>query len=290
LPSVSRFSPTFIKLPTALGEEPEVQAAVEQIIKRYGIGYVASRAVLLFDIVDFSLFTPFEQASQLNSLSYSLNSAYNKLQARGIVINFARTTTGDGYYVWNRDLGHEANRALFQFMLLVVADNAMARAASRGNTVPMIRTAYHIGSHYELYQAEGINPTVFSYIVGDVTIELARLLASAEPSQLMLGDFRVQGVQGDDSHRQSAIEFVALMDQQLGALDGVQLAGKPVSELSCRLTGTDPSDDSSPPQRIRITDKHGLSRDAFNLQVTMQVGEETLALGLAREQLHGGVQ
>ena len=43
-------------------------------------------------------------------------------------------------------------------MLLVVADNAVARAASRGNTVPVIRTAYHIGGHYELYQAEGSIP------------------------------------------------------------------------------------------------------------------------------------
>ena len=87
--------------------------------KRYGLSYVESRAVLLFDIVEFSLFTPFEQASQLNSLSYSLNSAYNKLLARGIEINFVRTTTGDGYYIWNRKLGPDANRDLFYFMLLL---------------------------------------------------------------------------------------------------------------------------------------------------------------------------
>ena len=87
--------PTFIKLNTALAEEPGVLAAVEQLIKRYGLSYVQSRGVLLFDIVEFSLFTPFEQASQLNSLSYSMNSAYNKLLAQGIKINFARTTTGD---------------------------------------------------------------------------------------------------------------------------------------------------------------------------------------------------
>ncbi len=89
-------SPTFIKLDTALSEEPGVLDSVDQLIKRYGLSYVDNRAVLLFDIVDFSLATPFEQASQLNSLSYSLNSAYNKLLSRGIEINFARTTTGDG--------------------------------------------------------------------------------------------------------------------------------------------------------------------------------------------------
>ncbi|MEZ5503195.1 MAG: hypothetical protein R3E50_11315 [Halioglobus sp.] len=103
-------APAFIKLNTALSEEPQVLEAVEQVIKRYGLSYVQSRAVILFDIVDFSLYTPFEQASQLNSLSYSLNSAYNKLLAQGIEINFARTTTGDGYYVWNRDLAPAPTR------------------------------------------------------------------------------------------------------------------------------------------------------------------------------------
>ena len=162
--------PTFIKLNTALAEEPGVMASVEQLIKRYGLSYVESRGVLLFDIVEFSLYTPFEQASQLNSLSYSMNSAYNKLLAQGIEVNFARTTTGDGYYVWNRDLGAKENRELFYFLLLVVADNAVARAASRGNTVPRIRAAYHLGGHYELYQAEGVNPSVFSSIVTSPTM------------------------------------------------------------------------------------------------------------------------
>ena len=42
---------------------------IEKMIQRYGINYVASRAVTLFDIVGFSLLTPFEQMTQLNSLS-----------------------------------------------------------------------------------------------------------------------------------------------------------------------------------------------------------------------------
>ncbi len=102
-------SPTFIKLSSPLSDEGNVLDAVEQLIKRYGLSFVNSRAVILIDIAEFSLYTPFEQASQLNSLSYSLNSAYNKLLSRGIEINFARTTTGDGYYVWNRDIGPYAS-------------------------------------------------------------------------------------------------------------------------------------------------------------------------------------
>ncbi len=277
--------PTFIKLNTALTEEPGVLAAVEQLIKRYGLSYVQSRGVLLFDIVEFSLFTPFEQASQLNSLSYSMNSAYNKLLAQGIKINFARTTTGDGYYVWNRDLGATANRELFYFLLLVLADNAVARAASRGNTVPRVRAAYHLGGHYELYQAEGVNPSVFSYIVGDVTIELARMVDLAQAGQILVGDFRCDPVgRGPGDIRPvtqvSTPAFVSGCNRELSAMLGMQLSGKSIAGFSCRLTESDDADGMPGPRRFRIVDKHGLSRFAYNLQIDIELEGKSLSLGL----------
>jgi len=289
-------APTFIKLNTALTEEKNVLEAVEQLIKRYGLSYVESRAVLLFDIVEFSLHTPFEQASQLNSLSYSLNSAYNKLLARGIEINFARTTTGDGYYIWNRDLGPAANQDLFYFMLLVVADNAAARAASRGNTVPVIRTAYHIGGHYELYQAEGVNPTVFSYIVGDVTIELARMLDHARPHQILIGDFHCESPSwkpvteetqptGKTAPMISSPAFVSTCNRGLPALQGTQLSGKPIKSIACHLTESRDQAEKTGPRRFRIVDKHGLSRHAYNLQITIEIDGQQLSLGLDGSQL-----
>lgn len=278
-------APTFIKLDTPLTEEPRVLDAVEQLIKRYGLSYVESRAVLLFDIVEFSLYTPFEQASQLNSLSYSLNSAYNKLLAQGIEINFARTTTGDGYYIWNRDLGLDANRDLFHFMALVVADNAIARAASRGNTVPRIRTAYHIGGHYELYQAEGVNPTVFSYIVGDVTIELARMVDLAQAGQLLVGDFQcpAREPEGAIGMREPALTtpaFVSVCNRDLESMYGVQLSGRAIAALSCHLTACTEDSGRAAPRRFRIVDKHGLSRHAYNLEIEMDLDGEKLYLGL----------
>jgi hypothetical protein len=273
-------APTFINLSTALTEEANVLAAVEQLIKRYGLSYVESRAVLLFDIVEFSLHTPFEQASQLNSLSYSLNSAYNKLLARGIEVNFARTTTGDGYYIWNRDLGPRANQDLFYFMLLVVADNAVARAASKGHTVPVIRTAYHIGGHYELYQAEGVNPTVFSYIVGEVTIELARMVDLAQAHQILIGDFSCENPgesSGIAGHTLSAPAFVSICNRDLAALEATQLSGKSIGSMICHLSD---SSDKTGPRRFRIVDKHGLSRHAYNLEIDIELDKQKLWLGL----------
>jgi len=285
-------SPTFIKLNTALTEEHQVLEAVEQLIKRYGLSYVESRAVLLFDIVDFSLYTPFEQASQLNSLSYSLNSAYNKLLAGGIKIDFARTTTGDGYYIWNRDLGPRANQDLFYFMLLVVADNAVARAASRGNTVPVVRTGYHIGGHYELYQAEGVNPSVISYIVGDVTIELARMVDLAQANQILIGDFHSEQAAWGTADIRSitavpATLFVNACNRDLSAVCGTQLSGKTIDAISCGLTESVEEDGKSRPRRFRIVDKHGLSRHAYNLQMKIDLEGHSLSLGLDESLLPG---
>ena len=268
-------SPTFIKLDQPLEESYVVMDSVEEIIRRYGLSFVDRRGVILFDISNFSLFSSFEQASQLNSLSYSLNSAYNKLAGIGIEVNFARTTTGDGYYVWNRDMHPRADQDLLIFFLLVVMDNALARAASRGNTVPEIRAAYHIGSHYELYQAEGVNPTVFSYIVGDVTIELSRIVDQARPGQLLLGDFANLAA---DPH--ACDRFLNACLSSANFLEGMSLTGKPLKRLDSWVTRTDEGDADALPLVVGVTDKHGLEHRAFNLRARVQWEENELSVGL----------
>ncbi len=165
--------PQQIELPFTPGKDLPLQI-IGSLVKRYSISFVEERAVALFDAVGFSHYSPLEQAVQLNSLSYSVNTAYSKLMDRKIKIRFARTSTGDGFYIWNRGRSLHANVDLYHFMHLVLADNAVARSKSRGHTAPLLRACFHVGSHYEFYQAEGLNPTTFSYIVGDVTIELAQ--------------------------------------------------------------------------------------------------------------------
>lgn len=274
-------APTFIKLDHPLESAPPVFKAVEQLIRRYGISFVGRRAVLLFDITDFSLHTPFEQASQLNSLSYSMNSVYNKLAAQGLEVNFARTTTGDGYYVWNRDTGPEADRRLFEFFLLTLLDNQLARAASRGKTVPVIRAGFHVGSHYELYQAEGVNPSVISYIVGDVTIELARMLDAAVPGQVLVGDFAGAGtIGGEVAAVRGAADsdtraFVDERDAGLGRIRGVRMMGREIDGLRCWLS----SDDDGSPRIVTVEDKHGLSHRAYNLELAVDLEGEEHRLG-----------
>ena len=266
-------STSFIKLEQPLGDDAAILAAAEAVISRYGIGFVETRAVLLFDIAEFSLYGPFEQASQLNSLSYSMNSAYNKLQRQGVEVNFARTTTGDGYYVWNRDIGPYPDLDLLSFLLLVLIDNGVARSQASGHTVPVIRAAYHVGSHYELFQAEGVNPTLLSYIVGDVTIKLARMLANAGAGQVLIGDF--QAPLPPMSSPQDGSGFVRAAIAELMDLNNLKISEQALNGI--RLLAGSCGTDAAVAETI--IDKHGIALRAMNLSFEIKLGDQTLILG-----------
>ncbi len=265
---------TFIPLRQPLtGHAVETQI-IEKMIRRYGINYVASRAVTLFDIVGFSLLTPFEQMTQLNSLSYSLNSAHAKMLEQDIGINFARSSSGDGFYIWNRDHGLEANVNLYHFMHIVLADNAIARSKSVSKAVPRLRACFHVGSCYEFHQAEGLNPTIHDFIVGDVTIELARMIEAAMPGQILVGEFVAevpgQGIGDKDSQvNLDAVTFLQRAQGNLSKLSGLELSGEKVTAIKCYLTGERQDDGEFSIRRLLIKDKHGLSRTVFNAKVNI---------------------
>ncbi len=266
--------PRFIPLRQALSDHPVETEIIEKMIRRYGINYVASRAVTLFDITGFSLLTPFEQMTQLNSLSYSLNSAHAKMLELDVGINFARSSSGDGFYIWNRDHGLEANVNLYHFMHLVLADNAIARSKSTSRIVPRLRACFHVGSCYEFHQAEGLNPTIHDYIVGDVTIELARMIDAAMPGQILVGDFlaRLSAQHSDEVQSQVHLDAVAFLKRaqgNLSKLSGLVLAGEKVTAIKCYLTGERVADGTFNIRRLSITDKHGLTRTAYNAKINI---------------------
>ena len=267
--------PKFIPLRQALSRHPVETQIIEKMIRRYGINYVASRAVTLFDIVGFSLLTPFEQMTQLNSLSYSLNSAHAKILEQDVGINFARSSSGDGFYVWNRDDGLEANVNLYHFMHIVLADNAIARSKTSSKAVPRLRACFHVGSCYEFHQAEGLNPTMHDFIVGDVTIELARMIDAALPGQILVGEF-LADLQGNEvkDHTQTqahidAVTFLQRAQGNLSKLSGMEFSGERVTAIKCYLTGENMGGGQFTIRRLLIKDKHGLSRIAYNAKVNI---------------------
>ena len=256
------------------GSEIETKI-IEKMIRKYGINYVPSRAVTLFDIVGFSLLTPFEQMTQLNSLSYSMNSAHAKMLEADVSIDFARSSSGDGFYIWNRDDGLEASVNLYHFMHIVLADNAIAWSKSTSKAVPRLRACFHVGSCYEFHQAEGLNPTTHDFIVGDVTIELARMIDAALPGQILVGDFmadiEIENDKGEISVQPNvdAATFLRRAQGNLSQLSGMELAGERVTAIKCYLTGEDMGAGQFNIRRLTIKDKHGLSRVAFNAKVNI---------------------
>lgn len=263
--------PVGVRLP----QDPNLRldpTVVDQLIRRYSPSHVDNKAVALIDIVKFSLYSPIEQVTQLNSLAYSLNAAQDHLLRRDISVDFARSTTGDGFYIWNRENGPQANISLFHLVQLMLADNAIARTRAEGNTVPLLRTAFLIGDAYEFYQSEALHPTFYNYLVGEVTIELARLIAGARAGQILIGRFRTLATptQGGDAPR--SLDTVAYMDmlrESLTGLHGVELSGEEVTAVKGYLTGPRLADDSFGIRRLVITDKHGRERIAYNAKMNI---------------------
>ncbi len=284
---------TTIALPFTPGDDLGIDL-VEATVKRYGITYCEDRAVTLFDIVGFSLLSPLEQVTQLNALSYSVNSAYAKMLNRELDISFARTTTGDGFYIWNRDRSIQANVNLYHFMHLVLADNAIARRkAVSENITPKLRTCFHIGGHYEFYQSEGLSPTILSFIVGDVTIELARMIERAVPGQVLVGDFKAPMPDRETGAVEwiDSIEFIERTAASLGRLQGLVLSDDEIESIKCYLTGDKLSDGAFVIKRYCIGDKHGLTRNVFNAKVNIYRRQaEPIFLGVLSDDMDGFVR
>jgi len=283
--------PTRLELPFKPGVDLDC-SLIEDAIGKYSISYVEDRAVALFDIVGFSLFSPLEQVTQLNSLSFSFNSAYARMLAKSLDISFARSTTGDGFYIWNRDRSVQANINLYHFMHLVLADNAIARSKSSANTTPQVRVSFHVGGHYEFYQSEALSPTVYSYIVGDVTIELARMIDRALPGQVLLGDFKVPmpDLTTGLNERIDTVEFIERTQKTLSKLDGIDLSGDEISDIRCYLTGdkTGDGDQDFAIRRYRIVDKHGLARHVYNAKINIyRTDADPIFLGRQTSELKG---
>ena len=279
--------PVYIPLRQPLSGHPIETQIIEKMIRRYGINYIASRAVTLFDIVGFSLLTPFEQMTQLNSLSYSLNSAHAKMLEQDVGINFARSSSGDGFYVWNRDDGLEANVNLYHFMHIVLADNAIARSKAASRAVPRLRACFHVGSCYEFHQAEGLNPTMQDFIVGDVTIELARMIEAALPGQILVGEFLAKDSDATQTQAQlDAVTFLQRAQGNLSKLSGLEFSGERVTAIKCYLTGEHMGGGQFSIRRLTIKDKHGLSRVAYNAKVNIyRKNTQPILLGIEDRKL-----
>jgi hypothetical protein len=160
-------------------------------------------------------------------------------------------------------------------MHIVLADNAIARSKSTSKAVPRLRACFHVGSCYEFHQAEGLNPTMHDFIVGDVTIELARMIEAALPGQILVGDFMADIVEAefaDPAETQANLDAVTFLQRaqgNLAKLSGMEFSGERVTAIKCYLTGENMGGGQFNIRRLHIKDKHGLSRVAYNAKVNI---------------------
>jgi hypothetical protein len=176
-------------------------------------------------------------------------------------------------------------------MHLVLADNAIARSKSVSKTVPRLRACFHVGRCYEFHQAEGLNPTIHDFIVGDVTIELARMIEAAMPGQILVGDFlaELNGQSLGEAESQvnlDAVTFLQRAQGNLSKLSGLVLSGDRVSAIKCYLTGERLESGEFNIRKLRIRDKHGLTRSAYNAKVNIYRDKaEPILLGIEDRKL-----
>lgn len=253
--------------PVANGHGAIPAALVNSILSRYAVTKTEHRGVGLFDIVGFSKCDPLEQVAQLSSLEYSINIAHKRLREIGIDLNLARSTTGDGFYVWNRDTGLEADLAIYLLVMLALADNATARRRNGDGMAPLLRVCFAIGSHYSYYQVEGLNPRGYDYIVGEVTISLARMMDRCMPGQILIGEFERPLLRGKKAL--SAIGFVLEASHLLERFKGMRLSGGNIRRCLCYLTGEQIGPGCYNILRFEILDKHGFIHQAYNQKMNI---------------------
>lgn len=258
-----------ITLPDSIGSGPGLipPSLVNSVITRYSVTKTQHRAVGLFDIVGFSKNDPIEQVAQLNSLEYSINIAHKRLRDTGLPINLARSTTGDGFYVWNRDTGPQADLASYLLVMLALADNATARQRYGPELAPLLRVCFSVGSHYSYYQVEGLNPRGYDYIVGEVTISLARMIDRCLPGQILMGEFERPVARG--ASVMNTIGFVEQAAHLLQRFRGMELSGGDIQNCSCYLTGEQIAPGCFNISRLGIQDKHGFLHHVYNQKMNI---------------------
>lgn len=241
------------------------------ILRFYTVTHSNCRAVGLFDIVSFSHQSPFTQISQINILSYHANLAAACVEAAGLPIDLNMSTTGDGFYIWNRKTGLAEDLALFYVEWLVLAFNKAAMIEKPQNNIPMLRCCFGFGDHYEYYQASGTKPDSRGFIVGDVTVTLARLIAAALPDQFLLGskprvwsDIDGEEVEPHDASRIDMVSFCNFAQKNAKVLGGVTVGHGQIKEIELILTGDKFSERESTINNYEIVDKHGFGNRCVN--------------------------
>lgn len=273
--------PVEVPLEAAVGDGVGERSSrmIEKIFSRYAVSRTEHRAVLLIDIAGFSLIAPEQQAAQLTALEFALNLAEDTAHRLGMPVDLARSTTGDGFYLWNREKGFDADIGLCGYFMLMLAAHAVLQDRISPSCNPLIRSCFGIGSHFEFHHVDSLGTARQEYIVGEITIQLARLMEHAARNQILFAEFsRYRDGDGQPIGTSDFLECAGAVSRRLG---GVKFGAHEIDTVSAYLTGPKHENGSFGVRRLRVVDKHGMEHFAYNAKVNFFLRDrEPIYLGL----------
>ena len=268
---------------------------INNIIRYFSVTHFDSRAVALFDMVSFSVHSPHEQITHVSVLSYYIKLAAARCRSLGMPIEVCLTTTGDGFYVWNSHEGLDADIVLFCSVVLALGYMYAARQKTETSiaSVPRLRCAVHFGSHYEYYQGGSAAAEAGGYIVGDVTISLARLMSKAVSSQLLVGSTFIPLGDKDEKWKEilgvdeiDCLTFIAIAQAELTKFKGLPTPSGKISSTKVYFTGPRMSEDTFAIRKYYVKDKHGIEHPCFNAKLDITcVSGDNITFGFVDEDL-----
>ncbi|MBI1775078.1 MAG: hypothetical protein HYR63_07005 [Proteobacteria bacterium] len=279
--------PVELRLDHRIGDGPDELPldAIEQLFEAFAVTRTEHHAVFLIGIAGFSNSPPEQQAVQLSTLGFALNLAAEMARKQGVRLVMHRSTTGDGFYVWNTVKGMEADENLFIGLILFLVFHAsLRRSTTAPEAVPPVRIAASVGSHYTYRQPSPDGMGGAEFIVGDVTISLARLVGAARPNQILIGDFfRVD----DKTEEVLGLEdFLERVFERTAFLSTITMPGGSIEKVAAYLTGPRRPDGTHRIQRLKVVDKHGYEHQCCNLKINVYPANgETYFCGLQHEDL-----
>ncbi len=246
-----------------------VVSALNRFMRQFSITHCRCRCVSLFDIVNFSRYEPFDQITLITMLSHHINVAAETCNHLGLPADLRMTTTGDGFYVWNDSEGLGADVALYTVTMLALVYNYAALDVATTAVVPTLRCGVHFGGHFEYAQQCGGAPESQRFIVGDVTVALARMMSVALPNQILIGS---HSRAADNGTLIDTPLFMELAQSSLDKLIGLRVPGGRITAIKSYLTGEPDAGDGYSVKTYSVIDKHQVEHRCFNAKLNFTDG------------------
>ena len=232
---------TNVPLSFDISNDASTISTLDRLMRQFSISYYPWRCVSMFDMTGFSKYEPFEKITLITMLSHHITVAAEKCRQLELPVDINMTSTGDGFSVWNERVGTGADVALYTVTMLTLIYNNAALGVARHAAVPNLRCCVSFGEHFEYFQHKTDTRDPQAFIVGDITVELTRMMSGAVDNQILIGSHKRRGEKGRvvDTPR-----FVKLAQSGLDRLTGMQIPGGKIGGVSGYLTGERAVDDA----------------------------------------------